>query len=119
SVVMSLDDMLASQDVDVVLNLTTPANHHPVSLRAIEAGKHVYSEKPLATDPALARQIVKESQASSVRVGCAPDTVLGTGVQTARRFIDEGGVGVPVAAVASLMLPGHEQWHPNPDFYYA
>jgi predicted dehydrogenase len=118
SAVMSADELVKASNVDVVLNLTTPASHHEVTLAAIAAGKHVYSEKPLATSISLAQQILDASDAARVRVGCAPDTVLGTGVQTARDFIDSGELGLPTAASASLMLPGHELWHPNPDFYY-
>ena len=118
SAVLELHELLESPEVDVVLNLTTPASHHEVSLAAVRAGKHVYSEKPLATSIDLAREILGAADAAKVRVGCAPDTVLGTGVQTARRFIDDGLLGTPTAASASLLLPGHELWHPNPDFYY-
>ncbi|MFD6177970.1 MULTISPECIES: Gfo/Idh/MocA family protein [unclassified Isoptericola] len=115
---LTVDELVADPEVDVVLNLTIPAAHADVALRAIAAGKDVYGEKPLAATTDEARAIVEAGRAAGVRVGCAPDTVLGTGVQTARRAVDDGLVGTPVAATATMVTPGHELWHPNPDFYY-
>jgi predicted dehydrogenase len=87
-------------------------------LQAIAAGKAVYGEKPLASTLADATKIIEAGRAAGVRVGCAPDTVLGTGIQTARKAIDDGMIGSPIAATATMVTPGHERWHPNPDFYY-
>lgn len=115
---MSVDGLLAAADVDLVLNLTIPAAHAEVALKAIAAGKSVYGEKPLAATTAEARQVLEAARVAGVAVGCAPDTVLGTGVQTARKAIDDGLIGAPVSATATMMTPGHERWHPNPDFYY-
>jgi len=115
---MSVDDLLSSDDVDVVVNLTIPAAHVEIDRRAIAAGKSVYSEKPLALTVADAVQLIEEAAAAGVRLGCAPDTVLGTGTQTARRAIDDGLIGRPVAASATMLIPGHEYWHPHPDFFY-
>jgi predicted dehydrogenase len=112
------DELYAADDVDLVLNLTIPNAHTEVALRAIAAGKHVYSEKPLALSTVEARQILDAAERHGVRVGCAPDTVLGTGTQTARRCIDDGMIGQPVAATAFMVTPGHERWHPAPEFYY-
>lgn len=117
--VRTVDELLADPAVDIVLNLTTPAAHVPVALQAIAAGKHVYGEKPLAVTTADARAMLAAARARRVRVGCAPDTFLGGGHQTARRLIDDGAIGRPVAGTAFLQLPGHERWHPDPDFYYA
>ena len=89
-------DLLASADVDIVLNLTIPDAHAAVSVAALEAGKHVYSEKPLATSVADGARIIALARAKGLRVGAAPDTVLGAGVQTARRLMDEGAIGRPV-----------------------
>ncbi|WP_043635339.1 Gfo/Idh/MocA family protein [Nonomuraea candida] len=111
-------ELLADPGVDVVLNLTVPAAHADVALRAIAAGKDVYCEKPLAATGEEARRVLEAARAAGVRVGCAPDTVLGTGTQTARQAIDDGLIGRPVAAMATMVTPGHERWHPNPDFYY-
>jgi predicted dehydrogenase len=115
---LTVDELTADPEVDLVLNLTTPAAHAEVALKAITAGKDVYGEKPLAATLEDARTVIKAGSAAGVRVGCAPDTVLGTGVQTARKAIDDGAIGKPVAATATMMTPGHERWHPNPDFYY-
>lgn len=115
---LSVDELLADAEVDVVLNLTIPAAHADVSLRAVAAGKSVYVEKPLTADLVSAKQLVDAAQAAGVQLGCAPDTVLGTGIQTARRAIDDGLIGEPIAATASMQCPGHESWHPAPDFYY-
>ncbi|WP_426227417.1 Gfo/Idh/MocA family protein [Pseudarthrobacter sp. DSP2-3-2b1] len=113
-----VEALLAADDVDLVLNLTVPAAHAGVALRAIAAGKHVYGEKPLAATTAEAREVLDAARAAGVLVGCAPDTVLGTGIQTARKAIDDGLIGAPVAATATMLTPGHERWHPDPDFYY-
>jgi len=115
---LPLAGLLAADDVDVVLNLTLPAGHADVSRQALAAGKHVYSEKPLATTLADGEQVLRAAADAGLRVGCAPDTVLGTGVQTARALVDAGEIGVPHAATAVMTTPGHERWHPQPDFYY-
>ncbi|MEV6494332.1 Gfo/Idh/MocA family oxidoreductase, partial [Actinoplanes sp. NPDC051633] len=113
-----LDTLLTADDVDVVLNLTIPAQHAPVALAAIAAGKHVYGEKPLAATGADGLAVVSSANAAGVRAACAPDTVLGTGVQTARAAVDAGLIGVPHSATAFMTTPGHERWHPDPEFYY-
>ena len=115
---LTVDDLLADPAVDTVLNLTIPAAHAEVAARAIAAGKHVYGEKPLAANTEQARKVLELAAEAGVRVGCAPDTVLGTGIQTARHAIDSGMIGRPIAATATMVTPGHERWHPNPDFYY-
>ncbi|MFF3856120.1 Gfo/Idh/MocA family protein [Micromonospora sp. NPDC002575] len=116
---VSVERLLARPDVQTVLNLTIPAAHAEISLGAIDAGKHVYVEKPLAATFADGRSTVERAAAAGVRVGCAPDTVLGTGTQTARAAIDGGLIGRPLSASAVMVTPGHERWHPHPDFYYA
>jgi len=110
--------LLADPRIDIVLNLTTPQHHVSVGLQALAAGRHVYSEKPLAVEMAEARKLVNAAHASGLRVGCAPDTFLGGSHQTARAAIDTGVIGDVVAGSATMMCPGHELWHPNPDFYY-
>jgi predicted dehydrogenase len=116
--VLGLPDLYAAEDVDVVLNLTTPAGHAPVALAALAAGKHVYGEKPLAAVSADGRAIAAAAADAGLRAACAPDTVLGTGVQTARAAVDSGLIGVPHTATAFMTVPGHERWHPDPEFYY-
>ncbi|MDN3242474.1 Gfo/Idh/MocA family protein [Glycomyces tritici] len=115
---VSVDELVAHPDVDTVLNLTIPAAHADIAFKAIAAGKHVYGEKPLAAAFEDAERVVAAGEAAGVRVGCAPDTVLGTGVQTARDAIDKGDIGAPTFATATMIARGHEVWHPNPDFYY-
>lgn len=112
-----VDGLLASDDVDAVINLTIPAAHVEIGLRALAAGKHVFAEKPLGLTTAEARPLI-EAQAGGLRLGCAPDTVLGTGIQTARRVIDDGMIGEALGASVHWSAPGHERWHPAPGFYY-
>ncbi len=114
---LTVDELLGSPDVDVVLNLTIPAAHVEVGLRALAAGKHVYAEKPFGLGTASARALL-DAQVGGLRVGSAPDTVLGTGVQTARRALDDGMIGEPVGAAVHWSSAGHESWHPSPGFYY-
>ncbi|WP_094770472.1 Gfo/Idh/MocA family protein [Microbacterium gorillae] len=113
-----IEDLLAAEDIDLVINLTVPAVHAEVSLQVLAAGKQVYSEKPLAADVASGARVMAASDTTGRWVGCAPDTVLGVGLQTARKVIDDGVIGRPLAATATMVTPGHERWHPNPDFYY-
>lgn len=110
------EELVADPEVETVLNLTIPAAHAPVALAGLAAGKNVYGEKPLAATFAEALEVM--DAAGAAWVGAAPDTVLGTGIQTARRAIDEGLIGRPIAATATWVSPGHEAWHPHPDFYY-
>lgn len=114
----SVDALLGSDDIDAVLNLTIPAAHVEVGLAALEAGKHVYAEKPLALRPSDAVSLLERAGQLGLRVGSAPDTVLGTGIQTVRRLIDDGAIGQVLTADAHWSAPGHERWHPNPFFYY-
>jgi len=115
---LSVDALLADPAIQIVVNLTVPKVHAAVSLAAIAAGKHVYSEKPLAITRADGQQFLHAAAAQGVRVGCAPDTFLGGGQQTCRKLIDDGWIGEPVAAVAFMTGHGPEGWHPNPDFFY-
>lgn len=112
------EDILGDSEIDVVLNLTPPAAHAQVALAAIAAGKHVYGEKPLAADRSAAAAVCEAAAAARLRLGCAPDTVLGTGIQTARTHIEQGLIGTPTSAMAVFTCFGHERWHPDPEFYY-
>jgi predicted dehydrogenase len=115
---LSVDELLSDPSIDLIINLTIPGAHAEIDLAAIEAGKSVYSEKPLALDCASGRQVLEAAHNKGLRVGCAPDTFLGGGLQTCRKLIDEGIIGEPVAATANMISHGHENWHPNPAFYY-
>jgi predicted dehydrogenase len=114
----SPEELLADSEVEVVLNLTVPAVHAEVSLAALEAGKHVYTEKPLAIELEDGRKMIDVAKEEGLLIGCAPDTFLGGGLQTCRRVLDEGVIGDPVALTAIMMTHGPEDWHPNPDFFY-
>lgn len=115
---LSVDELLVHPDVDAVLNLTIPAAHVEIGMRALNAGKHVFAEKPLGLNPVEAAPLLELADRLGLRVGSAPDTVLGTGIQTARHAIDSGLIGDPVAAQVFWAAPGHERWHPAPSFYY-
>jgi len=115
---MRVDQLLKRDDIEIVINLTVPLAHTDVSLAVLNAGKHVHSEKPLGVNLAEARKVMELAEQKSLRVGCAPDTFLGGGHQTARKLIDDGVIGMPVAGSAFFMCPGHERWHPAPGFYY-
>jgi predicted dehydrogenase len=113
-----VDAVLADPAIEVILNLTVPKAHVEVGLKAIAAGKHVHSEKPLGVTLVEARTLVDAAAAKSLRLGSAPDTFLGGSHQTARQCVDDGLIGRPVGGTAFFMCPGHERWHPNPGFYY-
>ena len=115
---MTTTELLADPDIEIVVNLTIPAAHYEVSLMVIEAGKSVYSEKPLAIKPEDGQRLLDAAQAKGVRIGCAPDTFLGGGLQTCRKLIEDGAIGRPVAATAFMMSHGPEAWHPDPEFFY-
>jgi predicted dehydrogenase len=114
----TVEELLADPAIQIVVNLTIPGAHAEVNQAAIAAGKHVYCEKPLATTRADGKKTLAAAQEQGVRVGCAPDTFLGGGIQTCRKLIDDGRIGKPVAATAFMTCHGHEDWHPDPAFYY-
>ncbi len=113
-----LDTVLAIPEVELVVNLTTPAAHISVALAAVRAGKHVYGEKPLTLDPASGEKLLAEAQAAGLRVGNAPDTFLGAGLQSSLRALRSGVIGQPVAVTTVIQNPGPESWHPNPEFLF-
>jgi predicted dehydrogenase len=114
----SVEDLLANPEIDVVVNLTIPAAHYPVSRAALEAGKHSYSEKPFVLTVAEGLDLKRLADERGLRVGSAPDTFLGGAHQLARRMIDEGKLGTITAGTAHVMSHGMEHWHPNPDFFF-
>lgn len=115
---LSVDQLLADDQIEIVLNLTIPKAHVPVAMRAIEAGKHTYCEKPLGVDRQEALKLIDLAAKKNLRVGCAPDTFMGAGIQTARKMLDSGAIGKPLTFTANMQCRGHENWHPSPSFYY-
>jgi predicted dehydrogenase len=109
---------LRRPDTELVVNLTPPAAHAEVTSAALAAGKSVWTEKPLALDTATGQRLLAEADRAGLRLGCAPDTVLGAGFQTARRLIAEGVIGVPQTALTLMQNPGPERWHPDPEFLF-
>jgi len=116
--VCSTAELMADPGIDMILNLTTPNAHAEVGQIALEAGKSVYNEKPLAISRQEAQKMLATARAKKLLVGGAPDTFLGGGLQTCRKLIDDGWIGKPVAATAFMLCHGHEGWHPAPEFYY-
>jgi predicted dehydrogenase len=116
--VHSQAELLGDTAVELVVNLTPPSAHHEVTISALRAGKHVWTEKPLSMTREEGTTILQEAGDRGLQVGCAPDTVLGSGLQTARQLLDDGLVGEPLAAAAFFMNRGPERWHPNPVFLY-
>ncbi len=115
----SVEELLSHDEIEIVVNLTIPIAHAAVDHAAIAAGKSVWSEKPLALDRASAATLLETADAAGVRLACAPDTVLGAGIQSALRAIARGDIGEPLTATTMFHVPGPELWHPNPDFLYA
>ena len=114
----SVDGLLKSNDVDIVVNLTIPAAHYEVSKSIIDAGKHVYSEKPFVLSVSEGKDLLRRAAKKGVRVGSAPDTFLGGAHQQARHLIDSGAIGKITGGTAHVMSHGMEDWHPNPDFFF-
>ncbi len=113
-----VERVLAAPEVELVVNLTIPAAHASVALAALRAGKHVYGEKPLTLDPASGEKLLAEAEAAGLRVGNAPDTFLGAGIQSSLRALKSGVIGQPVAVTTVIQNPGPESWHPNPEFLF-
>ena len=114
----SVDELIADPEVELVLNLTPPNAHAPLTRSALAAGKHVYSEKPLATSVADGRDLVETAQRLGLRLGCAPDTFLGNAYQAGRRLIEGGAIGEPLGAVGRMLVGGPDAWHPNAEMFF-
>ena len=115
---MTVTELLDDTEIQIVANLTTPQAHFSVAMAAINAGKSVYNEKPLTLNLEQARILLDKAEEKGVRIGCAPDTFMGAGIQTCRKLIEDGLIGTPTSATAFMCCHGHESWHPNPAFYY-
>ncbi|MGG5174504.1 Gfo/Idh/MocA family protein [Pseudarthrobacter sp. J1763] len=113
-----VDKALNHPDVELIVNLTIPAAHVEVATAAVKAGKHVWTEKPFSLDRESGLELLKTAQEAGIRLGCAPDTFLGAGIQTARRIIERGDIGTPLTALTMFQTPGPESWHPNPAFLF-
>ncbi|MDR2783079.1 MAG: Gfo/Idh/MocA family oxidoreductase [Treponema sp.] len=116
--VCTLDELIKAEDVALILNLTAPDQHYKLAMAAVQAGKHVYNEKPLCITREDAAALLKTAAENKVRVGCAPDTFLGAGMQTCRKLLDDGWIGRPIAGAAFVMNHGMEAWHPSPEAFY-
>jgi predicted dehydrogenase len=114
----SVHDLLADPEIEVVVNLTVPRAHYDVSLAALNAGKNVYSEKPIATTLDQGESLVALARSKGLKIGVAPDTFLGAGIQTSRALIDSGAIGMPIGGTACMVSAGAESWHPDPEFLY-
>ncbi len=116
--VLTPEQLLADPEIEVVLNLTVPKAHVEIGLAALAAGKHTFTEKPFGIDRDEGRKVLVEAEAKGLRVGCAPDTFMGAGIQTSAKAIRDGLIGRPLSFTAFMMCRGHESWHPSPEFYY-
>jgi predicted dehydrogenase len=114
----TMQEAFADSEVDIILNLTRPYEHYEVTNAALLAGKHVYSEKPLGANFEEGQKLVALAKEKNLMLGGAPDTFLGSGIQTCRKLIDDGFIGEPIGAAAFMICHGHESWHPDPEFYY-
>ena len=115
---VSVDALLADAEIELVINLTVPRAHVEVAIAVLESGKHVYTEKPFGVSIESGQKLLAKAAETGLRVGNAPDTFFGAGIQTSRKVVDEGGIGKPIAGSAFMCGHGHESWHPNPAFYY-
>ena len=114
----SVKELLATPEIEIVINLTIPKAHAEIAIATLESGKHTYGEKPLAVTREDGLKVLQMAKAKNLRVGWAPDTFLGGAIQTCRKLIDDGWIGEPIGATAFMTCHGHESWHPDPDFYY-
>ena len=115
---VTVDEMLADPEIQIIINLTIPAVHAEVSMKILEAGKHVHVEKPLAVTRENGKKVLDLAKKKGLKVGCAPDTFMGAGLQTSRKIIDDNWLGKVVSGTACMMGHGPEAWHPNPAFFY-
>lgn len=112
-------ELLAIDDLELVVNLTTPAAHADVALAVIESGRHLWGEKPFTLDRESARAVLAAARAAGVAVGNAPDTILGGGIQNSQRLLAQDAIGAPQTVLTLMQGPGPERWHPRPRFLFA
>ncbi len=99
---MSIEDIMKDSEIEMIINLTTPKAHYELNKMALLNGKHVYTEKMLATELFEGKELIEIAKEKNLRIGVAPDTFLGGGIQTARYILDKGLIGEPLSAVVSL-----------------
>jgi predicted dehydrogenase len=116
--ILTVQELLADPEIELVINLTIPRAHADVCLQALEAGKHVYVEKPISTTLKDGKKVLEKAEEKGLMIGAAPDTFLGGGIQTCKKLIQDGAIGKPIAATAFMMKHGPESWHPDPEFFY-
>ncbi len=116
--VYTVSEIITDPEIEIVVNLTPPGAHAEIGLMAVEGGKSVYNEKPLTIHRQDAANLLRLAAKNGVRVGGAPDTFMGAGLQTCRQLIDQGAIGEPVGATAFMLGHGPERWHPDPEFFY-
>ena len=114
----TVEGLLAADDIDIIVNLTVPAAHFAVSMQILDAGKHVYSEKPFVLSLDEGQALAAKAAEKGLRVGSAPDTFMGGAHQFARHLVDQGRVGKISSGTCFVQSPGMEMWHPNPDFFF-
>lgn len=116
--IMTLKELLSDPQIDILLNLTTPQGHYDICKASLLAGKHTYVEKPLSLTFEEGQELMQIAKKKQLFLGGAPDTFLGGGLQSCRKYIDDGLIGEPIGASAFMVCHGHESWHPDPAFYY-
>jgi predicted dehydrogenase len=114
----TVEQLLQDDEIEIVVNLTLPKTHVDVALQVLSAGKHVWTEKPFALDRESGQRLLDAAHEAGLRVATAPDTFLGAGIQSSRRYIESGAIGAPLTALTLMQSPGPESWHPNPDFLF-
>lgn len=114
----TVEQLLRDPDIDIIVNLTPPQTHVEVDRQILEAGKHLFSEKPFAPTLAQAKEILALAEQKGLKVGCAPDTFLASGLQSVRYYLDNGLIGTPFFVTANMTSAGVESWHPNPGPFY-
>ena len=115
---LTVDEIIHDTNVDVILNLTIPQAHFEISKLALEAGKHVYSEKPMSIKYDEAHELVNLAKDNNLYLGNAPDTFLGGGGQVARKFVDNGDIGKVMTGNFIFAFPGVQEFHPNPESWF-
>ena len=115
---LTVDEIIHDTNVDIILNLTIPQAHFEISKLALEAGKHVYSEKPMSIKYDEANELVNLAKENNLYIGNAPDTFLGGGGQVARKFIDDGDIGKVMTGNFIFAFPGVQEFHPNPESWF-